>query len=321
MTQTLTITPTNAHGPARDARAPLARAKPLSKRPARSQQTARALGWFSIGLGLTELCMPDRLARAIGFRRSPLWLQVMGVREIAAGIGILAAQRPGAGHLQWRVAGDAIDLALLASAWRPARREGERLSVATAAVLGVTVLDVLATRKLARESAAREPLELRASIGLEEQPDAVYRALRDPSNLTQYFGHAQDIELAGRDAFQLTTHVPFGGSSRWHARIVEDVPSRRIAWETLPESLLHIRAQVELSEQPGQRGTLLRATVAIQPTAAKLVAPLARMLGKAPDKWLMTQLRRFRQYIETGEIATTQGQPSGRRSLLSRHLP
>jgi uncharacterized membrane protein len=317
----MTVTPTNARGTTREVRAPLARAQPLSSRPARSQQSARALGWFSIGLGLSELFLTDSLARAIGFRRSPLWLKVMGAREIATGIGILAAQRPGAGHLQWRVAGDAVDLALLASAWEPAGRDRDRLSIAAAAVLGVTVLDVLASRKLASDSAAREPLQLRASIGLEEKPDEVYRQLRDLSSLPNYLSHVRAIELQGEEYCQLTMEVPFGGTSRWRARIAEDVPGRRIAWETAPESPLHIRGSFELSEQPGHRGTLLRASLTLKPTAPSLVAPLARLLGSAPDLWLTRQLRRFRQFVETGEVATTQGQASGRRSLLSRHLP
>lgn len=320
MTQTMTVTPTNGGAP-RDASAPLSKTRPLSKRPVRSQQTARALGWFSIGLGVSELLLTDRMARAIGFRRSPLWLQVMGVREIATGIGILAARRPGAGHVQMRVMGDAIDLALLASAWDSAGRERHRLSIATAAVLGVTVLDVLATRKLASDGATHNPLQLRASISLEEPPDEVYRQLRDLSNLTAYLSHAHTVELQGEESFQLTSDIPFSGTSLWHARIIEDVPSRRVVWETLPESPLHMRGQLDINPRSGERGTLLRASVSIKPATPSLVTPLARLLGSLPDQWLMQQLRRFRQYVETGEVATTQGQPTGRRSPLSRHLP
>jgi uncharacterized membrane protein len=69
------------------------------------------------------------------------------------------------------------------------------------------------------------------------------------------------------------------------------------------------------------RGTLLSVTLKFEPSAAPLIKPLARLLGKAPSQRLKSELRRFKQWIETGELATTHGQSTGRRSLLSRRLP
>ena len=317
-TQTLTVE-RGARPAKRTPPAPLMRSNGASARPAAGQASARALGWFSIGLGLSELLMPEKLARAIGFRRNPLWLRVMGAREIAAGIGILAAQRPGAGLLQLRVLGDAIDLGLLASAWGPAGRHRDRLSVATAAVVGVTVLDVLATRQLA--SQAREPLQLHSSIAVQGTPDTIYRRLRELRRLPEYLSHVASIELQGEQGFRLQSDIDFGGGSRWQGRIVEDVPAQRITWELAPESPMRARGQFELSALPGDRGTLLRATLTLEPAAPKLASVLARLFGSAPEQLLMRELRRFKQFIETGEVATTQGQSSGRRSLISRRLP
>ena len=49
--------------------------------------TARMLGWFSIGLGAAELLFPRQVSRYAG-NQSPGFLQLFGLREIAAGIGI-----------------------------------------------------------------------------------------------------------------------------------------------------------------------------------------------------------------------------------------
>ena len=48
---------------------------------------AKGLGWFSIGLGLTEMLAPEWLARKIGVDedRSTL-LRAMGARETATGV-------------------------------------------------------------------------------------------------------------------------------------------------------------------------------------------------------------------------------------------
>ncbi len=55
---------------------------------------ARFLGWFSIGLGLTELLCHRPLSRMIGVDNHPTLMPLLGMREIASGIGILAEGRP-----------------------------------------------------------------------------------------------------------------------------------------------------------------------------------------------------------------------------------
>jgi uncharacterized protein YjeT (DUF2065 family) len=101
------------------------------------------LGFFSLGLGLTELCCPNSLAKLIGFRLSPEIIRAYGLREIATGVGILSDDRP-ATWLWGRVAGDTLDLATLAAAYNEAGpADRQRLIGAAAAVAGVTVLDVI----------------------------------------------------------------------------------------------------------------------------------------------------------------------------------
>lgn len=109
---------------------------------------ARALGWFSIGLGLAEVLAPARMARLTGAEGNEPVLQLFGLREIVSGIGILAGRAPAPGWLWARLAGDAMDLALLgkAAASNPSGRA--RIGVAAAAVGGVALLDLLCARRL-----------------------------------------------------------------------------------------------------------------------------------------------------------------------------
>ena len=64
---------------------------------------AFGLGWFGIGLGLAELLVPRRFARTIGvpYEHHRL-IRVMGVREIANGLGILIWPSASAGRVGTR---------------------------------------------------------------------------------------------------------------------------------------------------------------------------------------------------------------------------
>jgi hypothetical protein len=112
----------------------------------RARKIARALGWFSIGLGALEIVAPGALARFLGSERRGL-IRSFGLREIAAGVGILAGNRV-APWIWARVAGDVLDLAALGFA--VARGRCRNALVATGAVAGVTALDVLTGQRLAR---------------------------------------------------------------------------------------------------------------------------------------------------------------------------
>jgi len=112
---------------------------------------AKGLGYFSIGLGLMELLMPGRVGEMIGVsNRYRAFLPVLGLREIAHGAAILSQQKPT--ESVWsRVGGDVIDLVYLAAAFAGEENNKNRLTGATIAVLGVTVLDVMCASALSSE--------------------------------------------------------------------------------------------------------------------------------------------------------------------------
>ncbi len=106
-------------------------------RQGRHEALAIGLGWFSIALGLAELLMTRSVARATGLEGREALLRFYGAREIASGIGLLMSSD----RKTWlwaRVAGDAADLATLASSGT------HKSAAAMLAVGGVTAIDVYA---------------------------------------------------------------------------------------------------------------------------------------------------------------------------------
>jgi hypothetical protein len=112
---------------------------------------AKGLGIFSIALGLAEVLAPAQVGELIGVREKyRAVLPLLGIREIAHGVGILSQTKPT--ESVWsRVAGDAIDLAFLGAAFTGAENNKLRLTGATVAVLGVTALDVMCAQALSNQ--------------------------------------------------------------------------------------------------------------------------------------------------------------------------
>ena len=65
-------------------------------------------------------------------------------------------------------------------------------------------------------------------------------------------------------------------------------------------------------EEPAGRGTRIEVDLRYTPPLGGAGAIVAKLLGEEPSLQLKEDLRRFKQILETGEIPTTEGQPSGR---------
>src|SRR3954468_19026522 len=102
---------------------------------------AKALGWFSLGLGLAELLAPQAITRALGMEGKEGLVRAYGAREILSGIASLSPDKEAG--LWSRLAGDGIDVATLLSALRDDNPKRDNVAVALAMVLGVSLLDVI----------------------------------------------------------------------------------------------------------------------------------------------------------------------------------
>lgn len=151
---------------------------------ANAERCAAFLGWFSLGLGTVQMVAPRRLARWIGIEEKAencALIRALGLREILSGVGILTSPRP-TGWLWGRVGGDAMDLSLLGGALQADTTEKSRVTAATAAVVGVTVLDVWCSQYFSRTPAAslhaggkETRTDLKEAVTINRSPEELYR--------------------------------------------------------------------------------------------------------------------------------------------------
>jgi len=283
---------------------------------------ANALGWFSIGLGALEVLAPRQTAQLIGARNCGV-LPWFGWREIAAGIGILSQRRP-ASWMWGRVAGDVMDLAFLAAEHASGRTDHTRLAVATAAVAGVTMLDLICAERLSeRPSVAPEAMprgsaiHVRRVITINRSAQELYEAWRRLEDLPRYMRHLKSVRETGEGRSHWVAHAPAGMTVEWDAELTADEPARRIQWQSLPGGNVSHRGSVQFEAAPGDRGTQVLVELHYEPTGGVVGASIANLLGESPEFQVQEDLRHFKQIMETGEIVTTEGQPSARgRSMI-----
>ena len=285
----------------------------------RPQLLGKALGWFSIALGLAQLLAPRSVARASGLNNvSPLLIRAIGVRELASGIGLLRPETPPA--WRWsRVAGDVIDLSLLGVAMASPRHERTRLATTAALVAGVAAIDYIASKQLAPRKLSELPapgesgLALQKSVIINRSAEDCYQAWRTLENLPRFMPGLQSVQVL--DARRSRWHSVEGV---WTGELTREEPGKRLDWRA--EENHDETGALEFSPAPGGRGTVVTLHLHMRPPAGKVGTAVGQLFSEAPAYKLEMTLRRFKQWMETGEVATTEGQPSGKRSLKTRLL-
>ena len=145
-------------------------------------QAARGLGWLSLAIAATEILGQGTVEQdLLGIDEHPLLLPALGVREAVAGVTLLSQHQitPTLAAGLWsRVAGDVMDLSLLAAAAghtrKPSSFAGNALVVAI-----ITALDVYyAARVQRRLMASRSDAAEQAALD-----DAVSSGTRPPRSL------------------------------------------------------------------------------------------------------------------------------------------
>jgi len=288
---------------------------------------AEGLGWFSVALGAAAIVAPRSVGSLSGIGRKNRGVaRSVGVRELATGIGILSSRNP-APWLWSRAVGDVVDLAVLMTGMRPGAPNRGRAAMSFMTVAGILAVDALAASQMTRHAghplvsgvAAPTDLYFETSIATNKSPEECYRFWRDFENLPRFMGSLQSVKSIDERRFHWVAQGAGAGHTlEWDCEITEDRPGAALAWRTLNGAQLPNAGSVIFEHAPQGRGTIVRLSIHYSPVGGRLTAALAKLLRQDPQTQVREDLRRFKQLLETGELATTRGQSTGRRGLLGR---
>jgi uncharacterized membrane protein len=211
-----------------------------------------------------------------------------------------------------------MDLTLLGKALNSEDADRGRVAAATAAVLGVTVLDFLTGRELSgdggygsEERAGGIPglraktsrgVDVVEAITINRPRHEVYAFWHNFENFPRFMAHLESVQRIDEQRSHWKARAPAGAAVEWDAEITEDRPNELIAWRSLPDSQVPNSGQVRFRDAPGNRGTEVIVELKYQPPGGKIGALIAKLFGEEPGQQVKGDLRRLKQVMEIGEI-------------------
>jgi uncharacterized membrane protein len=131
----------------------------------------------------------------------------------------------------------------------------------------------------------------------------VYAHFRDFARLPGFMENVERIDVLDDRRSHWVVKAPGGGTVEWDARITEEEPERLIAWTSEEGADVPNSGRVTFRDA-GERGTVVSATILYDPPGGLIGKVIAKMFQRDPSIQSRRDLRRFKQLLETGEIAT-----------------
>jgi uncharacterized membrane protein len=126
---------------------------------------------------------------------------------------------------------------------------------------------------------------------------------RDFSRLPTFMENVVQVDLLDDVRSHWVVKAPAGKTVEWTSVITEAVPDSMIAWASEDGADVPNSGRIDFRDA-GARGTVVTATILYDPPAGVVGKLVAKLFQREPAIQARRDLRRFKQLMETGEIAT-----------------
>lgn len=127
---------------------------------------------------------------------------------------------------------------------------------------------------------------------------------RDFANLARVMENVERIEVLDARRSHWVVKAPGGKTVEWVSSITEEQDGAFIAWASEPGAGVPNSGRIDFRDAQANRGTIVTATILYDPPSGTIGKLIAKMFQREPAIQARRDLRRFKQLMETGEIAT-----------------
>jgi uncharacterized membrane protein len=156
----------------------------------------------------------------------------------------------------------------------------------------------------AQETRRDESSVIASVVTIKKPAQELYDFWRDFSRLGTFMENVDRIDVIDEKRSHWVVKAPGDKLVEWDALVTQDEPGKLIAWESTEGADVRNSGHVEFLDA-GDRGTVVRAVIAYDAPGGVIGKLVAKLLQREPALQSRRDLCRFKQLIETGEVATS----------------
>lgn len=139
------------------------------------------------------------------------------------------------------------------------------------------------------------------NITVAAPPERLYRFWRNVENLPRIMSYLDRVEVLSETRSRWHVKVAGGIPVSWDAEIINEQMPQRIAWRTVPGSMVTHAGSVRFT--PAGAGTRVEVSMQYDPPGGTLAHSLASLMGADAGGLLEHDLQEFKQALESGRLA------------------
>jgi uncharacterized membrane protein len=136
---------------------------------------------------------------------------------------------------------------------------------------------------------------------------------KDFTNFPRFMENVERVEELGDGRSRWSIKAPAGSEVSLVNRVTEVREGSYISWQSEPDSDVANSGKVRFEDAPAGRGTYVSLIIGYDPPGGTIGRLFAKIMQREPEIQARRDLRRFKQLMENGEVATN-ASPSGRKS-------
>ncbi|MGH9768472.1 MAG: SRPBCC family protein [Blastocatellia bacterium] len=157
----------------------------------------------------------------------------------------------------------------------------------------------LESRRLVGIGAGASAVVAQKTININAPVGRVYEFFTNCQNFPRFMTNVREVRRTGNGHSRWTVAGPMGVPIKWAARITENTPNQRIAWETVPGSLVKNSGIIQFRPN-NNGGTQVEIKFCYNPIVGAVGHALAKFFGADPKSEMDADLLRMKTMIETG---------------------
>ncbi|MEK6556093.1 MAG: SRPBCC family protein [Bdellovibrionota bacterium] len=152
----------------------------------------------------------------------------------------------------------------------------------------------------------------RFAVTINQPQQLIYSFFRNFENLSLFMKDLKSVIMKTDRVSHWIIRLKNGMEVAWDAQVTAERPGEMIGWQSLEGSEVETSGSIWFSPAPAGRGTVVSLTMDFKIPGGPLTEVITMFTGEDPESLAHINLRRLKAFLETGEVPTTEGQPSGR---------
>jgi uncharacterized membrane protein len=156
-------------------------------------------------------------------------------------------------------------------------------------------------------------INIKTTLTVNKPRHEVYGFWRRLENLPRYMKHLEKVTVIDENISEWKAKMPGGlGAITWRSQIVKDEPGALLSWQSVPGSGIENAGKIEFSDA-GNFGTEVHTVLSYHAPLGIIGEQAAKLLNPVFEAMVKEDIKNLKRFLETGEIPTIEGQPSGRK--------